>query len=95
VPDKDAVASDSLYTDEQDKQMTEDEETFLNSLPLSTSDDIWPSRTSVSSSSSEAVDDRILAQLRYIPRYITYIVDYAVSHVGRRDIFGENPPGSV
>ena len=70
VPDKDAVASDSLYTDEEDKQMTEDEETFLNSLPLSTSDDIWPSRTSVSSSSSEAVDDRILAQLRYIPRYI-------------------------
>ena len=53
--------------DVDDEQMYEDEETFLNSLPLSTSDDIWPSSTS-SSSSSDVVNDRILAQLRYIPR---------------------------
>ena len=66
-------------TDFDDKQMTEDEAGFLNSLPLSTSDDIWPSSatssasssssfSSSSSSTSDAVDDRIIAQLRYIPR---------------------------
>lgn len=63
-------------TDFDDKQMTDDEAGFLNSLPLSTSDDIWPSSTtssassssSSSSSTSDAVDDRIIAQLRYIPR---------------------------